>query len=279
MIDLHTHSTASDGRCTPRELVARAAAAGVRTLGLTDHDTVAGCAEAQTACGEAGLQFVSGIEVTTVMGRSELPKDVHVLGYFVETGAAAFLAFLAEQRERRLDRVREMVERLASLGIALDLDAILRPGLQDTGKAAGRPWIARALVEGGYVASAREAFDRWLSRGCPAYVPRVGPSPADAFARIHAAGGLVSLAHPGLTAIDPQIPELVAAGLDAIEVYHSKHDWVATRRYLAMAGEFNLLVTGGSDFHGESSHGPAAPGSVVLPREAFDRLQARAQAR
>lgn len=279
MIDLHTHSTASDGRCTPRELVARAAAVGLRTLGLTDHDTLAGCAEALAACAESGLQFVPGIEVTTVMGRAEMPKDVHVLGYFVDTDDAGFVAFLAEQRERRLDRVREMVERLALLGIVLDLDAILGPGLRDTGKAAGRPWIARALVEGGYVANAGEAFDRWLGRGCPAYVPRVGPTPADAFTRIHAAGGLVSLAHPGLTAIDAQIPELVAVGLDAIEVYHSKHDGVATQRYLAMADEFGLLVTGGSDFHGESSHGPSAPGSVVLPPEAFQRLQSRANAR
>lgn len=276
MIDLHTHSTASDGRYSPQELVARAAAAGVSTLGLTDHDTTAGCAEARSACLDAGLRFVPGIEVTTVLGHSAVPRDVHVLGYFVDVDFPSLVTFLAEQRQRRLDRVREMVDRLASLGITLDLNAILRPGLDNTGKAAGRPWIARALVEAGHVGSIGAAFDRWLGRGCPAYVPRPGPTPAEAFARVHEAGGLVSLAHPGLTAIDPQIPELVGVGLDAIEVYHSKHDWVATQRYLAMAHELNLLVTGGSDFHGESTHGPAAPGAVVLPSEAFDQLLARA---
>lgn len=275
MIDLHTHSTASDGRCTPRELVGRAVTAGVRTLGLTDHDTVAGCAEAQSACAEAGIQFVPGIEVTTVVSGSAVPKDVHVLGYFIDAGALSLASFLSEQRERRLDRVREMVQRLASFGIVLDLDAILKPGLEDSGKAAGRPWIARALVDGGHVASTGEAFDRWLGRGSPAYVPRVGPSPSEAFAQIHDAGGLVSLAHPGLTAIDPMIPSLVDIGLDAIEVYHSKHDWVATQRYLAIATEWSLLTTGGSDFHGESAHGPAAPGSVALPRDAFARLLER----
>jgi predicted metal-dependent phosphoesterase TrpH len=272
VIDLHTHSTASDGRCTPRELVGRAVAVGVRTLGLTDHDTVAGCAEAQSACVEAGVQFVPGIEVTTIVGGSAIPKDVHVLGYFIDAAAPSLLSFLAEQRARRLDRVREIVEQLASFGIALDIDAILKPGLEDTGKAAGRPWIARALVEGGHVASTAEAFDLWLGRGSPAYVPRVGPTPSEAFGQIHDAGGLVSLAHPGLTAIDPMIPALVDVGLDAIEAYHSKHAWLATQRYLRLAGELNLLTTGGSDFHGQSSHGPAAPGSVVLPRDAFERL-------
>jgi len=266
VIDLHTHTTASDGRLTPEALVARAATAGVTTLGVTDHDTVAACAAVSTACTAAGLQAVHGIEVTAVLDRA----DVHVLGYFIDIHAHALLSFLAEQRRRRIDRVREIVERLAAHGIRLDVDAILAPGLTDAGKAAGRPWVARALVDAGHASCTDEAFERWLGRGRPAFVPRVGASATDVIARLHEAGGLASLAHPGLTAVDEWIPEFVDAGLDAIEVYHSRHDVATTGRYLQMAARLKILVTGGSDFHGESSHGPAAPGSVVLPPEAFD---------
>lgn len=273
MIDLHTHTTASDGRLTPELLVARAAEAGVTTLGVTDHDTVAACAAVSTACAAAGLQAVQGIEVTAVLDRA----DVHVLGYFIDIHAHALRSFLAEQRRRRIDRVREILGRLAAHGIALDADAILAPGLADTGTAVGRPWVARALVEAGHVTSTDEAFERWLSRGRPAFVPRAGASPLDVIARLHEAGGLASLAHPGLTAVDEWIPEFVDAGLDAIEVYHSAHDAATTGRYLQMAARFNVLITGGSDFHGDPSHGPVSPGSVTLPPEAFARLQARAE--
>ena len=271
MIDLHTHSTASDGRYTPRELVARAAAAGVTTLALTDHDTVAGCAEAAEACALSGLRFVSGIEMTAVLADA----DVHVLGYFIESRSAALLGFLAEQRRRRLHRVREMVSRLGHYGIGLDAEAILRPGLDDASLAAGRPWIARALVDGGYVASTDEAFDRWLARGRPAFVPRIGPTPAETFAQIHEAGGVASLAHPGLTGIDEWIPEFVDAGLEAIEAYHSQHDPDVAAHYVRLAGHLHVLVTGGSDFHGDPTHGPRAPGQVVLPAADFSRLVAR----
>jgi predicted metal-dependent phosphoesterase TrpH len=273
VIDLHTHTTASDGRFTPRELVSQAAAAGVTILSVTDHDTVAACAQAAGACADAGLEFVPGIEITAVLDRA----DVHVLGYFLDVRSPPLLAFLAEQRRRRLDRVREIALRLASLGMPLDVDAILRPGLDDAGRAAGRPWIARALVEAGYVESTNAAFHSWLARGRPAYVPRVGAAPAEVFARIHAADGLASLAHPGLTAVDEWIPEFVDMGLDAIEAYHSRHDLAATGRYLALADHLHVLVTGGSDFHGDGSHGPASPGSVSLPRQAFDTLAARSR--
>lgn len=275
MIDLHTHTTASDGRYAPSDLVARAVAAGVTTLGVTDHDTVAACAEVEAHCAAAGIACVPGIEVTAVLAEA----DVHVLGYFVDCDAAPFLAFLAEQRRRRLDRVHEMVARLRTqCGIALDAAAILAPGAHDSGRAAGRPWIARALVEAGHARSTDDAFERWLGRGRPAFVPRVGPSPVEVIARVHAANGLVSLAHPGLTRVDEWIPEFADAGLDAIEAYHSRHDAVTTNRYREMATRLHLLVTGGSDFHGDPSHGPAAPGAVVLPPDDYDRLVSRRRA-
>lgn len=271
MIDLHTHTTASDGRCTPEELAARAAAAGVTILGLTDHDTFAGCDAASTACAQHGIEFLAGIEITAV-GRD---GDVHVLGYFIDRESRPFEAFLAEQRMRRVERVRVIISRLAGYGVHLDAEAILRPGLADSTRAVGRPWIARALVEGGHVANVAEAFDRWLGRGKPAFVPRTGASPEQVFEQVHAAGGIASLAHPVLMRHDEWIPGFVDAGLDAIEAFHSDHAPADVDRYLRVAREMHLLITGGSDYHADEGHGGGGPGSVSLPREHFDRLIAR----
>ena len=271
MIDLHTHTTASDGRCTPAELVARAAAAGVDVLAVTDHDTVAGCGPAAEACAAAEVEFVPGIEITAVVDGA----DVHVLGYFFDVQSTSLRTFLSEQRKRRVDRVHMMIERLAALGIALDADAILRPGLVDSTKAVGRPWIARALLAAGHVASTKEAFDRWLAHGRPAFVPRVGAAPDEVFARIHDAGGVASLAHPMLVGRDEWIPGFAGAGLDALEAYYAAHDGPATERYLALARRLGLAVSGGSDYHADESHGAVGPGSAALPRHEFDKLKAR----
>jgi predicted metal-dependent phosphoesterase TrpH len=275
MIDLHTHTTASDGRCTPAELVARASAAGVTVLSVTDHDTFGGCEAAATAADAAAIQFVPGIEITAVRDGG----DVHVLGYFIDPDSPVLRAFLADQRRRRIDRVRRMMHRLAQCGVGLDADAILQPGLDDSTRAVGRPWIARALVAGGFVKTTSEAFDLWLSPGRPGFVPREGASPAEVLSRIHDAGGTASIAHPGLLGHDEWIPELVTAGLDALEAYHTGHDQRATARYCEMARELNLAVSGGSDYHADESHGAIHPGSVSLPREAFDQLLRRAATR
>jgi predicted metal-dependent phosphoesterase TrpH len=268
LIDLHTHTTASDGRCTPPELVARAAAAGIQVLSVTDHDTVAGCAEAAASAMGAGIEFVPGIEITAVRGDA----DVHTLGYFIDTASPPFSVFLSEQRLRRIDRVREMIARLRSSGIELDTAAILQPALDDPSQSAGRPWLARAMVAAGYVATTNEAFDRWLARGRPAFVPRLAAEPGEVIARIHDAGGIASLAHPGLLKQDDWLPDFVRAGLDAIEVYHTDHDAPATVRYASLAKKFGLAVTGGSDYHADQSHGAAALGSTSLPRDEYDRL-------
>jgi 3',5'-nucleoside bisphosphate phosphatase len=271
VIDLHTHTTASDGRCTPAELVARAARAGVRVLSVTDHDTVASCAAVAGECAQAGIEFVSGIEITAVVDGA----DVHVLGYFMAPESLPLQAFLSEQRLRRVIRVREMISRLAAHGIKLDADAIVRPGVDDSSKSVGRPWIARALVAGGHVKHVAEAFDRWLARGRPAFVPRIGASPEEVFGRIHEAGGVASLAHPILVEHDEWIPGYAAAGLDALEAYHSDHDEDATKHYLALAADLRLAVSGGSDYHADDAHGGGGPGSVSLPREEYERLRSR----
>jgi len=274
MIDLHTHTTASDGRCTPAELVARARAAGVTTLAVTDHDTIAACEATAAACRGVEIAFVPGIEITAV--RDEV--DVHVLGYFVDVAAAPLAAFLAGQRQRRFDRVGRIVARLSQLGMPLDAEAILRPALAHPGTSIGRPAVARALVGAGHVATTDDAFAAWLSRGRPAFVAREGAAPEKVIAEIHGAGGLASIAHPGLLRRDEWMAAFVASGLDAIEAYHTNHDVDATRRYRALAVRFGIAVSGGSDFHGDQSHGAPQPGSVSLPREQFDELKSRLKA-
>jgi predicted metal-dependent phosphoesterase TrpH len=274
VIDLHTHTTASDGRLAPGALVARAAAAGVTVLAVADHDTVAACRTVAEGCRAAGIGFVPGIEISAVRDDG----DVHVLGYFLDIDSPPLDRFLAHQRRQRIDRLRQMIDRLAAAGIVLNGDEILRPALEDESKSAGRPWIARALVAGGHVQTADEAFDRWLERGRPGYVPRTSPTPEEVIARIHEAGGIASLAHPALNGHDEWIAEFRAAGLDALEAFHSDQDEADTARYLAMAAAMRLAVSGGSDFHGDV-HGPSAPGAVALPREYYDALARRATIR
>ena len=241
-------------------------------LSVTDHDTTAGCVEAAAACAACGIVFVPGIEMTAVHDSA----DVHVLGYFIDAASAGLARFLAAQRLARIDRVRAMIGRLADLGISLDGEALVQPALDDPSKAVGRPVIARALVAAGCVHDTDEAFAQFLGRGRPAFVPRAGAPPDEVFGRIHEAGGIASIAHPGLNIRDEWIGGFAADGADALEAYHSDHDAQATARYLEIAGRFGLLVTGGSDYHGDPSHAPA-PGSTSLPRAAYERLLAATQ--
>jgi predicted metal-dependent phosphoesterase TrpH len=268
VIDLHTHTTASDGRCKPDELVARAQAAGVDVLAVTDHDTVASCAAVSAACAGHGIEFVPGIEITSVASG----VDVHVLGYFIDTSSTALHEFLDVQRRLRLDRIRQIVERLAALGMPLDFDAIVEPAVERPWVAIGRPFVARALVAARHVASEKEAFERWLIPGKPAFVPRMAALPSEVFARIHEAGGVASLAHPGLNRRDVDIPAYAVSGLDAIEAFHTGHDSATTLAYVALADRLNLAVTGGSDFHGDDWHA-AEPGATALPRDRYEAFR------
>lgn len=197
-------------------------------------------------------------------------RDVHVLGYFIDTASPSLRTFLTRQRQDRVRRVTEMAERLAGIGCAIDVSSILEAAA--SGRSVGRPQIADALAAAGHVQTRKEAFDRFLGFDGAAYVPRFGASPADVVAIIHDAGGLASLAHPGVTARDALIAPLAAAGLDALEVRHSDHDQVAEARYRALASQLGLLVTGGSDYHGESGHRAGRLGTVGLPADDFARL-------
>lgn len=269
MIDLHLHTTASDGRLTPGELVDLAAASGLRVMAVTDHDTTGSVADVQKHARDKGLEAVAGIEITAVLDG----RDVHMLAYFIDVADAAFQRFLVSQRAARLARLEAIGARLAELGMPVQLEAALAMGRLQSSVSVGRPQAARALVAAGHVKDMNQAFDRWLGTGRPAFVPRVGPLPRDVIAIVHAARGVVSIAHPGRTQIDDRLPGLRDAGLDAIEVYHSDHDDATTARYAAMAGELGVLVTGGSDFHDPASK--LRPGSVTLPWRHWDRLVAR----
>jgi predicted metal-dependent phosphoesterase TrpH len=269
MIDLHLHTTASDGRSTPRELVEHAASAGLIVMAVTDHDTTASIDEVRAHARERGIEVVPGIEITAVEGG----RDVHVLGYFLDPADAKLVEFLAGQRQTRVNRARAIAAALAELGMPIDLEASLAELRRLPGRSIGRPQVARAMVIAGHVANTREAFDRWLGRDRPAFIPRSGSPPEDVIAIIQRAGGLASLAHPGRTNIDARIPALRAAGLDAIEVYHSDHDAVTIGRYRQLAIELELLMTGGSDFHGDPNHGVMV-GTATLPDDAWQRLHA-----
>jgi len=272
LIDLHVHTTASDGRCTPEDLVRRASEAGIGILSVTDHDTTA-AVEAATAAGRAlGVTVVPGIEITAVLDA----RDVHVLGYFVDPASPVLREFLGGQRADRVRRAREMAERLAALGCAIDIDSILADVAANPDRAVARPRIAFELIRAGWVDSLPEAFDRFIGEGRPAYVPRSGASPQEVVGAIRRAGGVAALAHPGLLGRDDLIPEMVNAGMAALEVYHGDHDEGMRARYAALARRLDLAATGGSDYHGDDAGQHAALGSVSVPRDEYVRLCARA---
>lgn len=271
MIDLHMHTTASDGRSTPEGLVAEAAATGVRIMAVTDHDTTAGVAAAQAAAREAGVTCHVGIEITSV----DAGRDVHVLGYGFDPAHPELTGFLTTQRLDRKRRLEAIGVRLAQLGVPVDLEHAMVDAGRQPGRALGRPMAAAALVAAGHVADFREAFDRYLGEGKPAFIERIGPSPSEVAALISRAGGVASLAHPGKAGRDYLIAGLAEAGLPAIEVYHPDHDATDTARYQQMAQSLGLLMTGGSDFHGVGSTREFAFGVVNLPSADYARLAER----
>jgi predicted metal-dependent phosphoesterase TrpH len=275
MIDLHMHTTASDGRCTPEELVRRASNAGIDTMSVTDHDTMGAVAAATSAAAALGVTVIPGIEITSV----HEGKDVHILAYFLPESAPGLQEMLASQRRQRVERAREIAARLARLGAPIDVAALVQAANAPGGKSLARPQIAQALIAAGHVATVAEAFDRYLGEDSPAYVPHRGASPAEVVALVTAGRGVASLAHPGYRPKDDIIPGLVEAGLVALEVYHSSHDAIAEAHYLAMAQQHRLLVTGGSDYHGEGTRRAEFFGVTNLPREHLEALVARAARR
>jgi predicted metal-dependent phosphoesterase TrpH len=272
MIDLHLHTTASDGALSAAELVARAQDKGLTTIAVTDHDSMAAVPELEALTREAGLDFVSGIEITTLWGG----RDVHVLAYFLDWRSPRVAGLLSTQGRARTERARRIGDRLKTLGVALDVEELITA---IDPRAIGRPAIAKALVDAGYVPDVQAAFDEFLAHGAAAWVTHVAEAPHDIIRFIEGEGGLASFAHPGVTAQDELLDELAGDGLHAVEVYHPEHSADDTARYLAFARRRGLLVTGGSDYHGEHGRRPEAFGSVVLPDDEFRRMLARQKAR
>ena len=267
--DLHLHTRCSDGTFTPSELAREARKAGLSAIALTDHDTVEGCGEAAEACAEEGLEFVAGSELTA----EHEGREVHLLGYSLDTRNATLLARMAVFQSARQERIRKMS------GLLHDIDVPLRPESVfqlASCRSPGRPHVARALVAGGFCSSLDEAFERYLKKGRPAWVPKFKLSAMEAISLIHQAGGLAVFAHPGLTRADSLLPVLVDSGLDGLECFHTKHSTAMAGRYLEIAKKFGLLVTGGSDCHGMSKGKPLI-GKVLLPMKHFDRLMTRAR--
>ena len=267
-IDLHTHSLRSDGALAPAELIRRAAARGVRIQALSDHDTLAGVAEAVAEGDRHGVRVIPATELNT---ESEW-GDVHILGFFLDPADAALEERLRWLRENRGRRIELMIERLAALGFPVSLERVLAIA---QGGSLGRPHLAQALFEAGYVSTYDEAFETLIHKDAPAYVARVGLTPVEAVRLVRDHGGVPALAHPG-TALELEalLPLLADAGLAGIECYYASHRATATARYLALARRFDLVPTGGSDHHARGEHG-APLGGLWMPPDTVDRLEAR----
>lgn len=275
-LDLHLHTTHSDGSCTPTEVIGLAHQAGVTALAITDHDITSGIPEAIAAGEQYEIEIIPGVEISSLMGSSEL----HILGYFLDWQDNALNQRCKSLRDSRHHRNPQIVDRLRSLGIDITYDEVRALAGSDS---VGRPHIARALMNKGVVTSAKEAFDRFLGDGKAAYVPRELPSPADAIRWIKEAHGLAVLAHPTWVKLSDQpLAELVrrlkADGLDGVEVYYSTHAARQTREYLSLAQQLGLLVTGGSDFHGITKPDievGIGKGSLHIPTTLLSKMKER----
>src|SRR5690242_19349871 len=263
-LDLHTHTTASDGRLAPAALVALARQAGVTTLAITDHDTTDGLAKARAAAPAAGVEIITGIEFGCDMPHGE----VHMLGYLFDAEHPALRARLAWLREGRVERGRAMVAKLNALGLPIRWDRVRE--IAGAGSV-GRPHVAQALIEDGFVADTNEAFSRYLAWGGPAYVPRRRLTPVDVIALIRGAGGVVSLAHPAhIPDLETLLARLAEAGLAGLETYYGEYDPPTVTWLAGLADRYNLVPTGSSDYHAREIKDHATLGGS--PRVPLDTI-------
>lgn len=271
-IDLHTHTTASDGTLAPAQLVDEARARGLSVLGVTDHDTVDGLAAAIDAASAAGIRLVPGVELSTTTRGGE----VHLLGYFVDTSDEDFVVALRSLAGARRRRIEAMIDRLREHGLPLDRDEIMREA--DAGSI-GRPHVARALIRLGVTGSVEEAFTRFLTSGTPGWIPRERFTPEQAVAMLVANGALPVLAHPFSTGAPVEIAQrLVPLGLRGLEVFYGEYSDGQRRHLLAVADGAGLIPTGGSDYHGPPQREGRALGSVAVPPMVWERLAATPEA-
>lgn len=263
-IDLHVHTSASDGKYSPTEVVQQALASGMSAIAITDHDTLGGIGEALAAASGTLLQVIPGVEISTDAPSSE----VHILGYFVDQDNPTLNRWLHDFQDSRLDRARRILARLSRLGLPLNLGRVEEMA---NGGSVGRPHIAGAMVERGYVSSVHEAFDRYIGRNRPAYVPRRKVTPAEAIELVRGAHGVPVLAHP--RHIRELVPGLAAAGLMGIEAYYVGYSYEDTGELVELAQKHGLITTGGSDFHGEDVKPESLLGGVPVPTQSLSDLR------
>ena len=267
--DLHVHSTASDGLLSPEELVSKTLALGLSAFALTDHDTIDGIQPAMNAAGGTDLTLIPGIELSC--GWEGRDNSVHVLGLYIKEDAPAMVSLLAEQKEARYHRAIRMVELLQKLG--LDVTELHEQFLAARDKVLGRPHIARFLVEKGYIQDFQEAFDRYLSRGKPAYVPKDHVAPERGIDIIHSSGGIAVIAHPGLIADwDNVWKMLVDLPWDGIETFYSEHKNSEVEKFRQIVEQKGWISTGGSDYHGDYGKHRDRLGKFGLPQAEYEEF-------
>lgn len=264
--DLHTHTTASDGRLSPPGLVQKAHLRGLAALSITDHDTLAAYPTATLAAEKAGIELIPGVELSAnVHGH-----DVHLLGYGFDLADAGLRAHLARYREERVGRAREMVDRVTALGYPVAWERVLEIA---GGGAIGRPHVARAIVEAGHAETIQGAFAAFIGDDAPAFVPKGTATPEELIALLHAAGGVCAIAHPATFVRVALVERLVSAGLDAIETVHPAHDADLQAYWRGIAHRFGLIETGGSDYHGFGEHDDERFGTYTVPAGRVRRLR------
>ncbi|HHW56614.1 MAG TPA: PHP domain-containing protein [Clostridia bacterium] len=268
--DLHMHSKASDGTNSPLEVVRLAKDHDLNCIALTDHDTIDGLEEAIKASYEYKIEVIPGIEFNCYYK----DQEVHILGYFINYHDKKFVEKLEEMKRLRNNRARAILKKLNNLGFDITIEDVLEFTSE---KFIGRPHIARAMVKKNYVESVKEAFEKYIGVGAPAYVERYRITPFEAIEYILQNGGVSVLAHPGLLQNDSIIEELTYKGLVGIEVYHSKHTSEDVKKYLAEAKKYNLIITGGSDFHGVEVDGRDLLGTIKLDYEYVEILKSKAK--
>jgi 3',5'-nucleoside bisphosphate phosphatase len=271
--DLHTHTTCSDGLLSPIELITKAEQVGLRALSITDHDTMAAHAELKRGGYNGSVTIIPGIEISCF----EAGRDIHVLGYHLDshnTDVKAYIEFFKHDRDRR---AMEMIDRLRRMGCAISYEEVVE---RAAGAPIGRPHVASVLIARGYASSIQNAFDKWLDRSKPGYVAKAPYSVRQAVDMVRAAGGVAVIAHPGKTYNDPRLfLGLISSGIDGIEVFHSSH-WSVTREYYrVLAKQHALIMTGGSDYHGSRDYDDRNFGNIGVPIELYDALAARVELR